>query len=86
MLPPPWGATEEQIREHEKRQYRDLARAARHEETAAKLFAESSLRLKADPQDARSVLREHPLLGPGLTDCGGVEAVGFLMPGQMVFP
>ena len=24
--PPPWGATEEQIREHEKRQYRDLAR------------------------------------------------------------
>ena len=78
--PPPWGATAEQIREHDKRQYRDLARAARHEETAAKLFAESSLRLKADPQDARSVLREHPLLGPGLTDCGGVEAVGFLMP------
>ena len=26
------------------------------------------------------MLREHPLLGPGLTDCGGVEAVGFLMP------
>ena len=75
--PPPWGATKEQIREHEKRQYRDLACAARHDETAAKLFAKSSLGLNADHQDARSALREHPLLGPGLTDCGGMEAVGF---------
>ena len=74
--PPPWGATKEQIREHEKRQYRDLACAARHDETAAKLFAKSSLGLNADHQDARSALREHPLLGPGLTDCGGMEAAG----------
>ena len=51
--PPPWGATKEQIREHEKRQYRDLACAARHDETAAKLFAKSSLGLNADHQDAR---------------------------------
>ena len=77
--PAPRGATEEQIREHEKRQYRDLACAATHDETAAKLFAKSSLRLKADPQDARSALREHPFLRPGLTDCGGTEAVGFLV-------
>ena len=76
-VPPPWGATEDQITEHEKRQYRDLACAARHDETAAKLFARSSLRLKDDPQDARSVLHEHPLLRPGLTDCAGVESIGF---------
>ena len=76
-VPPPWGATEDQISEHEKRQYRDLACAARHDETAAKRFAKSSLRLKADPQNARSVLREHPLLRPGLTDCAGVESIGF---------
>ena len=81
--PPPWGVTKEQIREHEKRQCRDLACAARHDETAAKLFAKSSLGLNADHQDARSALLEHPLLGPRrfTRACPGTcEGAAFTLP------
>ena len=62
------------------RQYRDLAARAKHDPAAAKLFAESHLWLKSDPAEARAILREHPLLRPGLIGSGKREGVGFMLP------
>ena len=62
------------------RQYRDLAARARHDPDAAQLFAESHLWLKSDPIEARAILREHPLLRPGLIGSGKREGVGFILP------
>ena len=61
------------------RQYRDLALRAKHDPAAAKLFAESHLWLKSDPVEARAILREHPLLRPGLIGSGKREGVGFML-------
>ena len=61
------------------RQYRDLAARAKHDPAAAKSFAESHLWLKADPVEARAILREHPLLRPGLIGSGKREGVGFML-------
>ncbi len=60
-------------------QYRELAARAKHDPTAAKLFAESHLWLKSDPIEARAILREHPLLRPGLIGSGKREGVGFML-------
>ena len=60
-------------------QYRDLAARAKHDPTAAQLFAESPLWLKSDPVEARAILREHPLLRPGLIGSGKREGVGFML-------
>ena len=61
------------------RQYRDLAVRAKHDPAAAKSFAESHLWLKSDPTEARAILREHPLLRPGLIGSGKREGVGFIL-------
>ena len=61
------------------RQYRDLAARAKHDPAAAQLFAESPLWLKSDPIEARAILREHPLLRPGLIGSGKREGVGFIL-------
>ena len=61
------------------RQYRDLAARAKHDPTAAQLFAESPLWLKSDPVEARAILREHPLLRLGLIGSGKREGIGFIM-------
>ncbi len=60
-------------------QYRDLAARAKHDPAAAQLFAESPLWLKSDPIEARAILREHPLLRPGLIGSGKREGVGFTL-------
>jgi hypothetical protein len=62
------------------RQYRDLAARARHDPAAAQRFAESHLWLKSDPVEARAILREHPLLRPGLIGSGKREGIGFILP------
>ena len=62
------------------RQYRDLAARAKHDLEAAKIFAESHLWLKSDPVEARAILREHPLLRPGLIGSSKSEGVGFILP------
>ena len=61
------------------RQYRDLAARAKHDPAAAKSFEESYLWLKSDPLEARAILREHPLLRPGLIGSGKREGVGFTL-------
>ena len=61
------------------RQYRALAARAKHDPAAAKVFAESHLWLKADPVEARAILREHPLLRPGLIGSGKREGIGFIL-------
>ena len=61
-------------------QYRDLAGRAKHDPDAAQLFAKSHLWLKSDPIAARAILREHPLLRPGLIGAGKRTGVGFILP------
>ena len=61
-------------------QYRELAARAKHDPAAAQLFAESPLWLKSDPVEARAILREHPLLRPGLIGLSKREGVGFILP------
>ena len=61
------------------RQYRDLAARAKHDPAAAKHFDESHLWLKVDPVEARAILREHPLLRPGLSGSGKREGIGFML-------
>ena len=61
-------------------QYRALAARAKHDLEAAKTFAESHLWLKSDPIEARAILREHPLLRPGLIGLSKGEGVGFILP------
>ena len=60
-------------------QYQALAARAKHDPAAAKLFAESHLWLKSDPAEARAILREHPLLRPGLIGSGKREGIGFIL-------
>ena len=62
------------------RQYRDLAARTKHDPDAAKIFAESHLWLKSDPVEARAILREHPLLRPGLIGLSKREGIGFILP------
>ncbi len=61
------------------RQYRALAARANRDPAAAQRFAESPLWLKSDPVAARAILREHPLLRPGLIGWGQREGIGFML-------
>ena len=59
------------------RGYRALAARARHDPTALSQFNESHLWLETDPAEARAILREHPLMKPGLEGSGTNEGVRF---------
>ena len=57
------------------RGYRDLAARAKHDASALRQFNDSFLWLDTDPTEASAVLREHPLLKPGLAGSGKNERV-----------
>ena len=59
------------------RGYRTLAARAKHDASAAKQFNESHLWLDSDPIEAMAILRQHPLVKPGLAGTGTNEGVGF---------
>ena len=59
------------------RGYRSLAARAKHDPTALRQFNKSILWVKTDPAEARAILREHPLIEPGLVSSGKDEGVGF---------
>ena len=59
------------------RGYRVLAARAKHDPTAASQFDKSILWLNTDPAEAWAILREHPLMKPGLDASGNHEGVGF---------
>ena len=58
-----------------RRGYRDLAARAKYDSTAAVQFKESHLRVDAHPAEAIAILRDHPLIEPGLEGSVGDEAV-----------
>ena len=62
------------------RGYRALAASAKQDATAAKQFDESRLSLDSDPLEAVAILRQHPLIKPGLLDVGANEDLGFIIP------
>ena len=57
------------------RGYRALAARAKHDPTASIHFKESRLWVKTDPAEAMTILREHPLMKPGLEGSGKNEGV-----------
>ena len=59
------------------RGYRALAARAKHDQTASVQFNDSRLRVKSDLAEVRAVLREHPLMKPGLVGSGENEGVRF---------
>ena len=59
------------------RGYRALAERAKHDPTASIQFKASRLRVETDPVDAIAILREHPLIAPGLRGSGKSEEVVF---------
>ena len=59
------------------RGYRTLAARAKHDATAATQFNESNLWLDSDPLEAMAILRQHPLVKPGLVGTGKNEGVEF---------
>ena len=63
------------FRAYQHRQYRALAAQAKRNPEAAKLFEDSRLLLDSEPAEASAIIREHPLLRPGLIGDG--DAVGF---------
>ena len=58
------------------RGYNDLAARAKHDPTASRQFRESHLWIETDPTEAKDILREHPLMKPGLVGSGKEEGVG----------
>ena len=59
------------------RGYRALAARAKQDARAAKQFDESNLWLDSDPVEAMAILRQHPLIKPGLVGTGVNEGVEF---------
>ena len=59
------------------RGYRALAARAKHDPTALSQFKESNLWVETDPAEAKAILREHPLIKPGLDGSGKNEGVKF---------
>ena len=57
------------------RGYRALAARAKHDPAASLQFEESHLWVKTDPVEAMTILREHPLMKPGLEGSGMNEGV-----------
>ena len=60
-----------------RRAYRALAARAKHDPTASIQFKASRLRVETDPVDAIDILREHPLIEPGMRGSGKSEEVVF---------
>ena len=60
-----------------RRAYRALAARAKHNPTASIQFKASRLRVETDPVDAIDILREHPLIEPGMRGSGKSEEVVF---------
>ena len=59
------------------REYRALAARAKHDSTAASQFDDSILWLNTDPAEAWAILREHPLMKPGIEGSGTNEGIRF---------
>ena len=57
------------------RGYRALAVRAKHDPTASVQFVDSYLQVNADPLEAMAILREHPLMTPGLEGSGKNEGL-----------
>ena len=62
--------------------YRALAARAKHDAWAAKLFDESHLWLDSKPLEAMAILRQHPLVKPGLAGTDVNEGVQFRIVGN----
>ena len=60
-----------------RRGYHSLAARAKHDPTALSQFNKSHLWVKIDPAEAKTILREHPLIKPGLDGSGKNERVQF---------
>ena len=58
-----------------RRGYHDLAVRAKHDPSALRQFNESSLWIEADPIEVKAILREHPLMEPGLEGSGTNEGL-----------
>ena len=65
------------------RGYRALAARAKHDPTAAVQFRESHVWVRAEPVEAMAILRDHPLMAPGLEGSGKNEGVRFSIVGRM---
>ena len=65
------------------RGYRALAARAKHKASALRQFNDSHLWLDTDPTEASAVLREHPLLRPGLAGSGENEGIRFRILNRM---
>ena len=59
------------------RGYRSLAARAKHDPAALRQFKKSHLWVETDPAEARAILREHPLMKPGLDGSGRDEGIRF---------
>ena len=60
-----------------RRGYRDLAARAKYDPEASRQFNESNLWIDTGSAEARAILREHPLMKPGLTGSGKDERIRF---------
>ena len=60
-------------------EYRALADRAKHDPDIRKIFEESHLWLDTDPEEARAILREHPVVRQGLIGSGKDEGIGMAM-------
>ena len=65
------------------RGYRALAARAKHDPTAAAQFRDSHVLVRAEPVEAMAILRDHPLMEPGLEGSGKNEGVRFSIVGRM---
>ena len=61
------------------RGYRALAARAKYDPVASMQFKESHLWVKTDPIEAMTILREHPLMKPGLRGSGSSEVVRLMI-------
>ena len=78
--PPPTRLGIRPIGEYESalnRGYHDLAARAIHDPVASKQFEESHLWVRAYPAEAIAILREYPLVKPGLEGAGENEGIRF---------
>lgn len=87
--PPPVKPGIRPIGEHRSalnRGYRDLAARARYDPAASKQFEESHLRVRAYPAEAIIILKDHPLMQPGLEGAGENEGVRIRIVNRMHRP
>ena len=65
-----------------RRGYGALAVRAKHDPIASIQFRESYLQIRSEPVEAMAILREHPLMKPGLEGSARNESVGFRVLGR----